>query len=116
MERENRVKTLFMFWIVTALFCSGGCGATVLTDAGRSVQLMKADPSTGCKELGSVSGEATGAGAHMDESAKNEMRNKAAAMGANYVRLETASHDGTTLTGTAYACPNSAAPEPAPAK
>jgi hypothetical protein len=97
----NRRAVLALFALVPSV---GGCAPIALTSQGRSVQLMKADPPTGCKEVGSVSGETTEA----SEGAKNDMRNKAAAIGANYVRIET--HH----TGTAYACPNAAGSEGAP--
>ena len=59
---------------------------------------MKADPPAGCKELGVVLGK------HGDsDSQQAEMRNKAAEMGANYVRWDAVQFSGSS--GTAYACP-----------
>jgi hypothetical protein len=83
---------------VCAASALAGCGVT-LTDAGKGVQLMKSDPPGGCKEIGSLEGE----GNTDVEAAKNDIRNKAAQKGANYVRMETI--DGPYVTGTAYQCP-----------
>jgi Domain of unknown function (DUF4156) len=75
---------------------------------------MKSDPSTGCQELGDVSGRAKASGGALDpadvlENSKNDLRNKAAEMGANDVRWETGGSKGEVVTGTAYRC---AAPAP----
>jgi len=66
------------------------------------VALMKSDPPPGCVERGSVM-EAIWWGDV--EGARRNLRKKAAAMGANYVRLELPS------SGTAYWCPPQAAPQ-----
>jgi hypothetical protein len=68
---------------------------------------MKGDPPSACQELGSVKGE-SGWFQYTDLSvkAKASMRNNAAKIGANYVRLETAVGEG-VVTGTAYQCPES---------
>ena len=102
----NRITSVFAF---AALACSWGCGTT-LTEAGRNVQLMKADPSAGCKEVGQVSGIVKSPQPPFIEDAKNEMRNEAATKGANYVRMETLTDS--SMTGTAYACPAGATPAP----
>jgi hypothetical protein len=76
--------------------------ATSLTVAGTHVALMMADPAPGCAELGNVDGENNDyAGG------KNNIRNKAGELGANYVRWETALSWG--IRGTAYRCPTPAA-------
>lgn len=78
-----------------------GCGATALSSAGKAVQTMKGDPPPGCEELGPVHGSGFMSG-NVDD-AKNDMRNKAAALGGNYLRLETIT-GATQLSGTAYRC------------
>jgi hypothetical protein len=70
------------------------------------VVLMKADPPPNCVERGSLM-EAIWWGDV--EGARRNLRKKAAAMGANYVRLELPS------SGTAYWCPPQPAPPDAPA-
>jgi hypothetical protein len=75
------------------LVCTG-----CLTQAGKRVQLVKADAPADCREVGVVTGE------HGDpESQQAEMRNTAAKLGANYVRWEADTPAGSR--GTAYACP-----------
>jgi hypothetical protein len=64
---------------------------------GQSSAGSESDPPAECTEVGGVetrSGDAT--------ESNNEMRNKAADMGANYVRWDTASSSGSS--GTAYKC------------
>lgn len=82
------------------LFLSG-C-ATALTTEGSKVKLMKNDPPSNCKEIGSVKGLTRGTGDM--EVAKNEMRNEAAEKGANYVRYESA-QEAVSASGTAFLCP-----------
>ncbi len=77
----------------------------------KDVQLVKTEPPTECKELGDIVGEApNGPGA--ESRSKMNLREKAAQMGANYVRWETfqISEDPprTTINGTAYLCPATA--------
>jgi len=80
-----------------------------LTAAGQQVHMGKADPD-GCRELGRVhgsggGGQYTSSDAKM-ESAENEIRNKAAEMGANYVAMDALGGDGRgmTLSGRAFQC------------
>ena len=61
-----------------------------------SVRLMKSDPPSGCSEVGMVA-EAIWFGDV--EGARNRLKQKAMALGANYVRLEM------PTTGTAFRCP-----------
>ena len=79
----------------------------VLTERGKTVQLMKADPPFGCKEIDSVKGADGGLIGDYDKNfTKNKaiIRNMAADIGANYVRIEAVSVKG-EITGTAYYCP-----------
>ena len=86
-----------------------GCAASpvTLSDGGRDVRLATGDPTPGCEEIGNVEGDGrelwTGYGT-MD-SAKNDLRNRAAAMGANFVRMEIVQGHGYRVSGTAYRCP-----------
>lgn len=95
--------------MVSLVVSAVGCASApkVLTDTGRSVKLMKSDAPSDCKELGAVRGEAQLW--ETEEAAKNRMRNNAAKMGANYVRMETVEKNSDTgfrlYTGTAYNCP-----------
>jgi hypothetical protein len=85
----------------------------------KDVQLVKTVPSSTCKELRDLVGEAPN-GPDADSKAKKNLREKAAQMGANYVRWDALqiSEDPprTTITGTAYLCPaarpGGAAPAP----
>lgn len=88
----------------------GGCLAQ-LNAAGAGVKLSKAEPITGCRELGIVHGSGGGAAYTSSEdkmqSAQNDIRNRAAAMGGNYVVMDVMGGDisGLTLSGRAFQCP-----------
>jgi hypothetical protein len=74
----------------------------------KDVQLVKTEPPNTCKEVGNLVGDApNGPGA--ESKAKRHLREKAAQMGADYVRWDALqiSEDPprTTITGTAYLCP-----------
>ncbi len=108
------MKTIFSrsAFAASILFLAfAGC-AVALSEAGSTVKLMKSDPPSECQELGEVRGRATASGGALDpaatlEQSKNALRNKAAEMGANYVRWEAGDSVGGVVTGTAYRCPTS---------
>jgi hypothetical protein len=83
----------------------------------KDVQLLKTAPPSACKELGNLTGEAAN-GEGAERLAKANLREKAARMGANYVRWETIEISEeparTTINGVAYFCPPAAASSPAP--
>ncbi|MFC1669137.1 DUF4156 domain-containing protein [Spirochaetota bacterium] len=93
-----------------------GCvtGAKKLTQLGEKVKISKQEPPSGCKEIGSVTGDSIAFGSHYNSIGENvklakiRLRNNAAAEGANYVVLETNNQRDkqVTLGGTAYKCPN----------
>lgn len=92
------------------LLSMGGCLAQ-LNAAGAGVKLSKAEPVVGCRELGLVHGSGGGAAYTSSEdkmqSAQNDIRNRAAAMGGNYVVMDVMGGDisGLTLSGRAFQCP-----------
>jgi hypothetical protein len=120
------MKSPFVFGICAGLFVSG-C-ATELTEAGQGVQIGKSEPAAGCRPMGPVYGTGAGGGYTDSEtklrSAQNDMRNRAADIGANYVVMDAMGSDlhGMTMSGRAFRCdgsPSSAAMTPvapAPAK
>jgi hypothetical protein len=95
------------------------CTPTALTTGGTQVKLGKAPPHEGCRELGIVMGSGGGGsysnGEYKLENAQNELRNKTAAQGGNFVVLDTSTTDynGVTLSGRAFDC--SSPPPAAPA-
>jgi hypothetical protein len=88
-------------FVYVGLMATLGC-ATTLSAGGQAVKLEKSDAPSGCTEVGGVRGDSASADL---ENAKNEMRNKAAGMGANYVRLEVLNTEHRFASGTAYKCP-----------
>jgi hypothetical protein len=96
--------------VVVLAMLLGACLPTVTaTPEGQRVKLMTGDPPRGCEELRDVEGSDSGftEGSANHESAKARMKNAAASLGGNYVRMETAEKAGGTLRlhGTAYRCP-----------
>ncbi len=92
--------------LVTASFVLlGGCGATSLNPGAARVMVTKSGAPAGCVFVGSVVGEQGGAftgkytsNANLAEGAFNDMKNKAHAMGANYVVIED-TQAGNTMSG-----------------
>jgi uncharacterized protein YbjQ (UPF0145 family) len=114
----------------------GGCAATTLNPYAARVMVTKTAAPAGCVYLGSVVGEQGGSltgkytsNANLAEGAFNDMKNKAYALGANYVVLENTQAGNTqegsntsfsggqtdvTHVGNAFKCPESAVPGIAP--
>ncbi|RCW66192.1 DUF4156 domain-containing protein [Pseudorhodoferax soli] len=103
-----------------ALLALTACSAVPVTQGGAAVELISARP-TGCKALGEVigsqgnvfSGDFT-SNENLMVGARNDLRNKAAAMGGNVVAMQNtlnATHPystgnvSTTIVGNVYACP-----------
>lgn len=117
---DERTLTLGLF-VVTIQ--ATGCAAE-LTQAGSMVRLGREPPAPHCRELGLVYGSAGGGGytsnEYKMEGAQNELRNKAAGMGGDYVVMDlTGTGSGSfTVSGRAFACrgrPQSPAMAPAEA-
>jgi hypothetical protein len=101
---------LISILLLTAGLAGCGAGAAQLSAAGKTVKAVKSDPAAECEELGFVKGDQTGYGCSGGmEAAQADLRNKAAAMGANFVRMDVATmQEGgpvCEVTGTAFKCP-----------
>jgi len=130
---RNTGLGLFLFSSFCALVgLSTGCAATSLNRGAERVMVTKATAPAGCVYLGSVVGEQGGSlsgaytsNANLAEGAFNDMKNKAHAMGANYVVLENTQAGNTvsgsrsgvsggqtdvTHIGNAFKCPEANAP------
>lgn len=93
---------LFVF----SLSSLGGCAATALKPAAARVLVTRQPVPQGCEYLGTVIGEQGGSATggltsnkNLAEGAMNDMKNKAHAMGANYVVLED-TRAGNTISGS----------------
>jgi len=111
------------FVLVAAVIALAGCGAIKPTTSGAVVELSNARPDTACRYLGEAVGSQgnwfTGdytANSHLMEGARNDLRNKAAALGGNFVWVQNVSNaqahgalgtSNTTAVGNVYACPGS---------
>ena len=97
----------FALFLLTASLV-GGCAATALNPGAARVMVTKTQAPPGCVYVGSVVGEQGGSfsgkytsNKNLAEGAFNDMKNKAFAMGANYVVLED-THAGNTMSGDKY--------------
>jgi len=115
---------------ITYLFfavCLAGCSATSLKHEAKMVRITNTEPGKECKYLGDVTGNQgnffTGgftSNANLETGARNDIKNKAAALGGNLVSIltqragETGSiysgngsvrQTNVTLTGNVYFCP-----------
>jgi Domain of unknown function (DUF4156)/Short C-terminal domain len=103
MNRTTYLLAGFVTWASVAC-------VTELTGAGQQVRIGKQDPADGCTELGTVYGSSTGGGYASTEdkmtSAENELRNRAAEKGANYVVMDAIGSGlpGMTISGRAFRC------------
>ena len=83
------------FTLVLLIFLAG-CFTTRLRQGAKNVRLMRADPPKSCEERGYVSSKKP------PDAAKNDVRNQATYIGANYIRFEIFEAEG--LYGTAFKC------------
>ncbi len=110
-----------------ALAALTGCAAAPLKPGAETVRLTNTDPGSKCKYLGDVTGNQgnmfTGgvtSNTNLETGARNDLKNKAAAMGGNVVALLTqragqtgsggywggsSEETNVTLTGNVYRCP-----------
>lgn len=95
--------------LAVLLLASAGC-LTDLTAAGARVQLGKVPPAAECRELGIVIGSGGGGGYTSSdmklESALNELRNRAAERGGDFVVTDASGSDvgGIAVSGRAFDC------------
>jgi hypothetical protein len=97
-------------FVVFVVIAGAACGGT-LTQAGASVRVITGDPPESCKEVGGATAYAVGPS--FQEHVKIKLRNTAADMGGNTLRLETLSSNGNG-SGTVYRCPVAEAAPTAP--
>lgn len=90
-------------WLGGVAIVGFGCAGSFyqLSPEGAQVRMTREDPPTECTDLGAV--ESGGYGTNTVERSQNQLRNEAAALGANVVRVET--QNGLRLGGTAFRCP-----------
>lgn len=99
--------------VVVAVVAATGCirrtpkydpdDERVLSAKGRNVRLMKSDPPLECREIGPVSASVFGSmSLENTEEAKVVARNKAAAQGADYLRIDSMRINA--IAGTAFHC------------
>ncbi len=107
-------------FLVLAAFSTTGCKTAGLTSAGAQVAPTRDPLPPQCETLGLVTGKGGGtfgggmvSNEDLIEYAMNDIRNKAAELGASHIRHDPpqlGSGDGTTtsvtITGTAYKCPD----------
>lgn len=119
--QEDFMKTQSVTWAALAsALVLAGCAATQTTQQGAAVEIVTQKPS-GCRLLGEVvgsQGNVFSGDFTTDENlligARNDLRNKAAAMGGNVVHAQDALHSThpnsrgavkSTVVGSVFACP-----------
>ena len=117
------MKTLSVTWAALAavsVLALAGCAATQVSQQGAAVEIVTQKP-TGCRLIGEVvgsQGNVFSGDFTTDENlligARNDLRNKAAAMGGNVVHAQDALHSThpnsrgavkSTVVGSVFACP-----------
>ena len=115
---SSRPGILSLFLV--SAFLVSGCSAIPMTPEGRSVELVTEKPAGNCKPLGDAVGSQgnwlTGdytSNKNLLIGARNNLRNKAAKMGGNYVWVQNSSNTNawesrgttnTTVLGVVYRC------------
>lgn len=92
-----------IIFIVTALAFVGCASKEILPDK-VEVKVTRDEPSKNCNMIGPVSGSTTKIGQSAEISMEN-IKKDAARKGANFVKYESSSADGSGLKGLAYYCP-----------
>lgn len=114
----SKLSVAFVASLVLAVPFVAGCSTEDLSPEGAKVTASRNPPATGCKEVGHVVGHGGGtfggefiSNDDLIEYALNDLRNKAAEVGGNYVQHDPPTlgeGDGTTTTatisGTAFRC------------
>lgn len=81
-----------------------GCKSHPVIMESKDVTVSRDEAKSSCRNLGAVEGKLIGTKPSPDM-ALEDMKREAAAKGANYVKMETASIYGTAVRGTAFFCP-----------
>lgn len=81
-----------------------GCSIQPIIPEAKNIKLSREDAAKGCREIGKVQGSVSTAKGKIED-AIEDMKLDAARKGANYVRMESTSAYGTSVSGTAYQCP-----------
>ena len=91
-KKQNKILKLFLAG--SALGLISGCAAIPLSPGAQAVQMRFQPPAKNCKFMGYVQGAQGGfftggwtSNSNLQQGAANDLRNKAFAMGANYVEL-----------------------------
>jgi hypothetical protein len=101
MNQLARVRGILTLVTLAVTF---GCAGQQLTPRGAGVRTLRGDPPQNCKELGIVEAGVQLGGC--DASCQTtSMRNDAAALGANTLRIDAYLGKTNNASGTAFACP-----------
>jgi hypothetical protein len=87
-----------------ALVTSLGCSSQPVVPAAKNVKVARENPDKDCQEIGKVQGSVSTVKGTIEQ-AIEDMKLDAARKGANYVRMETTSALGSSVSGTAFNCP-----------
>jgi hypothetical protein len=90
--------------IATTSAFIAGCSSQPIIPEAKNITLSRDDADKDCQEIGPVQGSVKTTTGKIEE-AIEDMKLDAARKGANYVRMETTSAIGTSVSGTAYKCP-----------
>jgi hypothetical protein len=89
--------------VVTILFVSA-CSHQPIVPKADNVKLARENPSKDCREIDRVQGSVSSSHGTIEQ-AIEDMKLDASRKGANYVRMESTSAYGQSVSGTAFNCP-----------
>lgn len=73
-------------FVITVVLSLVGCSSAELSPEAQAVKLMKNDPPSNCKEVGSIDSEGMGYGG--DDVKRARLRNRAVEKNGNYIRID----------------------------
>lgn len=99
------IKSFLKFSLASICILSlANCSSRSVLPDKAEIKVSRNDADKDCREIGVISGT-TLSTKGTEEQALEDLKQVAANKGANYVKIQQYSAQGTTVTGTAYDCP-----------
>jgi phage terminase large subunit len=103
-SQKNFRAFRFPFMAASTVLIFSACSHQAIVPEAKNVKLQRENPSKNCVEIGKVQGSVQSVHGTIEQ-AIEDMKLDAARKGANFVRMESTSAIGTSVSGTAFQCP-----------
>lgn len=98
------MRASFIWMMASIGIALTGCSSQPIVPEAKNIKLSRESADKDCVEIGKVQGAVSTTSGTIEQ-AIEDMKLDAARKGANYVRMESTSALGTSVSGTAYQCP-----------